>query len=487
MRISIKQPYFLNEKGKRQNNEDFIFPDPGSADESTRLFIVCDGVGGSEKGEVASKLVCDQYSKFLLENNSEQIDINFFTAALRHVEFEMTNYVKEHPNCLGMKTTICFVWFHNNGAYIGWCGDSRVYQFRGGKIIYRTDDHSLVNEMVKSGEITEDDAQWHPHSNVILRAIAGSESPTEIDVHFTKDLHKDDVFLLCTDGVTENLTEINLQELSSLGDLEMMTEQISTFCENFSRDNYSMYLIALKAVDLFAEDNSIHTPKTALSSSDKKSHSKKITESKENSFLKYLLGGVLLIAIAIGAFSFFNHQENQKTVALFQKANDFEQNDQLDSARHYLSIAHERDPDNAMYKENLDKMTSLITTNKIVSENINQYEERLKTLKEKFNLLQKDTLLADSTRLIGLRFVGYEINSVKGLLNFERGNLKTSFDNLKPLLNDHLSTSYVPKQTWSLLKELYPHFENNDSILQIRLDQCQKMMDLSPEVIESPF
>jgi len=487
MRLSIKQPFFLNEKGKRQNNEDYIFPDPGMADETTRLFIVCDGVGGSEKGEVASKMVCKLYSEFVLENGIEKVDIHFFTAALRHVEFEMSKHVAANPSCLGMKTTICFVWFKDGGAYIGWCGDSRVYQFRAGKIIYRTDDHSLVGEMVKSGEISEEEAQWHPHSNVILRAIAGSEAPTEVDIYFTKDLYKDDIFLLCTDGVTENLTEINLQELSSLGDLEMMSEQILTFCENFSRDNYSMYLFAIDDVDLLAENNEVVPKKKKLSSTEEKPSNKHVTKSKESKFLKFLLGGIFLIAIAIGTFSFFNYKENQETLTLVQKANDFEQKNELDSARHYLELAYAKDPDNSTYKDNLEKLKEEAKKREEKKENINQFESRLNILNENFNLLDKDTLLNDSTRMFGLRFVEYEIKSVSGMLNFERGNLKGAFQSLKPLIDDTIALNYVPKQTWDLLKELYPHFEKDEAILQVKLAQCQKMMDLAPEIVDNPF
>ena len=487
MRLSIKNPFYLNEKGKRQNNEDYIYPDPGTADERTRLFIVCDGVGGSEKGEVASKLVCKQYSKFLLENSTEKVDIQFFTAALRHVEFEMSKHISENPSCLGMKTTICFVWFKDGGAYIGWCGDSRVYQFRSGKIIYRTDDHSLVGEMVKSGEISEEEAQWHPHSNVILRAIAGNESPTEVDIYFTKDLYKDDVFLLCTDGVTENLTEINLQELSSLGDLEMMSEQILTFCENFSRDNYSMYLFTIEKVDLLAENEEVVHKKAKFTSAEENPSIKTVTKSKENKFLKILLAGILLIALAIGTFSFFNYQDNQETLALVQKANDFEQKSELDSAMHYLELAYAKDPDNITYKENLAILKEETKKRAAKKANINQFESRLKILNEKLNLLQKDTLLNDSTRMIGLRFVEYEIKSVSGMMNFEKGNLRDAFQSLRPLADDTIALNYVPKQTWDLLKELYPLFEKNESVLQTKLTQCQKMLDLAPEVVDNPF
>ncbi len=249
MKITIYPPISFCQIGMRQNNEDAMYPPLGEATENDRLFIVCDGVGGAYKGEIASKMVSELFAsnfKFHYEGNNSQ---DFFNKLILFVEVNLSNYKDAHPECFQMATTLTFLLLHTTGCTIGWCGDSRIYHVRDGKILYKTRDHSLVNKMVDSGEISEIEAKNHPKRNVILRAVSGQETPTRVDIRTFADVQPDDYFMLCTDGVLEFTTE-NLIEnwFIKSNTPEQIKEKILANSQ-LTKDNYSMYLIKIKSME----------------------------------------------------------------------------------------------------------------------------------------------------------------------------------------------------------------------------------------------
>lgn len=251
MAINIQQFVFLHQVGKRKNNEDNIFPFLGEVQLATnRLFMVCDGVGGANKGEIASLMVCKGMEQYFAQHPPQNVDAAYLTHALRFVEAQMSQYIAQHPECTGMATTLTLLYLDDaqNKATIAWCGDSRVYQVRRDQILYVTSDHSLVNELIKRGEISAQEAHTHPQRNVILRAISGSESPTKIDVYETTDLQAGDYFWLCTDGILEAINNDDIIT-TLLGnteiDLDSCRQLVQEMCEMSSNDNYSLYLLQL--------------------------------------------------------------------------------------------------------------------------------------------------------------------------------------------------------------------------------------------------
>ncbi len=252
MAIILKQPVFLNEQGKRTNNEDSIYPQRGQASKKDDLFMVCDGVGGAQKGEVASKMVCIQFPLYFRQNQGPVITPKLLDRSLEYVEKKMTEYVRSHSECEGMATTLTFIYFNsiNNRVTVSWSGDSRVYHIRNGEILYRTSDHSLVNELVKRGEITEEEARQHPQRNIILRAVSGSDSPTAVETVFLDDIQAGDYFLLCSDGILESIDDRGLPSLFSHSNMNLKgaANTIKELCDNASRDNFSMYLIQVEEV-----------------------------------------------------------------------------------------------------------------------------------------------------------------------------------------------------------------------------------------------
>lgn len=248
MQITIKKPFSISEIGKRLNNEDSIYPNGDCGTANDRLFLVCDGVGGSNRGEAASFIACDSiqtyFNTFL--DAETNIDPEFIQKAIRYTEIRFDEYIKENPNAKGMATTLCLLYLATDRAYLAHAGDSRIYQFRKGKIIFKTEDHSLVNSMVKNGQISSEDAKKHPQRNVIYKAIQGSKIPIDIDIVQITDIQAGDCFLMCTDGITESFNDNELSELFSKADSpEETLSVIQARCNNQSRDNYSAYLIPI--------------------------------------------------------------------------------------------------------------------------------------------------------------------------------------------------------------------------------------------------
>ena len=206
------EPYSIHELGKRQNQEDSLFPNDGQSSTDDRLFILCDGMGGHEKGEVASSTVCEAISKMILsrwhtdEPLSDELLLQAIDAAYDALDEKDDNAVKK------MGTTLTLLCLHANGATVAHIGDSRVYQFRPGKgIVFRTQDHSLVNDLVKIGEITEEEAKIHPQKNVITRAMQPHQPyRAKADIAHLTDIQSGDYFFLCSDGMLEQTSDENL-------------------------------------------------------------------------------------------------------------------------------------------------------------------------------------------------------------------------------------------------------------------------------------
>ena len=252
MNITLQKPFSISEIGKRFNNEDSIYPGDELLGINNRLFLVCDGVGGSKKGEIASSIACDSiqtYFRTYLDLESE-LNQQFIEKSVRYTEIQFDEYIKKNPSAKGMATTLCLIYFAPEGVYVTHAGDSRIYQFRNGQMIFKTEDHSIVNSMVKIGRISPDEASKHPQRNVIYRAIQGTKSPVDVDVLKIIDILPDDEFFMCTDGVTEVWSDDDLCEIFSTNlSSEEKINAIKNKCRISARDNYSAYLIPIQEVN----------------------------------------------------------------------------------------------------------------------------------------------------------------------------------------------------------------------------------------------
>ncbi len=495
MKITIEVPVCLNSVGGRNNNEDSVFPELGKASDQDRLFLVCDGVGGAEKGEVASRLVCEAVSEYVQEQTSLFPDRSFFDRILKHAEKKLSEHVLAFPTCFGMKTTLTLLWITQRGIYIGWCGDSRVYQFRNGQVIYRTEDHSLVNEMVRRGELTEEEAQNHPHNNVILRAVAGMDEPSSMDVAFTDEVEAGDIFMLCTDGVNEQLTDSQFAELSSLGDIELMSDQIDAFCSENSNDNYSLYLVQIAQVEKEAEvlvtpkkeetttvnendENATENISSTLTEEPTQVKKKEIKPSSENRLLKYVLGGLALIAVLVGGLSFWEYQKNTETQMYLDKATQYEQNAQLDSALFYLKIAGEREPTNSVIQKNLARIESDKNRKEKEAQILTTHQNNLSAFEQQMQQINQDTLIVDSLKMIQLARLQSQVAIENGRYKYELEDKEAAFGYLKFKDKLPFAKEVLTPETWTMLAELYRLYLPNDSIANLKATYCEEQAGL---------
>lgn len=241
----ISQPQCLHELGQRQNNEDCIFPAQNHATPQNTLFMVCDGVGGSAKGEVASQLTTEGFAAYFAQNNIEISDENSIQLALNAVQESFDTYSIRVPSTAQMASTLTLLHLHSAGATVAHVGDSRVYHLRNGRIRWQTEDHKMVTEMVRAGVLTSEQAVGHPQLNVISRAVQGKKIKTvKADVELIPHLLPDDYFFLCTDGVLEHLSDEMLEDIikNTPSDSEKI-KLIEQVCAGRTQDNYSAYLV----------------------------------------------------------------------------------------------------------------------------------------------------------------------------------------------------------------------------------------------------
>ncbi len=264
--MKIYKPQAVNDIGGRKNNEDSVFPTLGTANEESRLYLVCDGVGGQDKGEVASAIICHSFPEYVTNNSFEEKGEDFLKEGLKFSEHRISEYLKVHPESAGMASTLTILYFlQNDQALLGWVGDSRIYHIRNGKVLYQTKDHSLVQSLINMGEITEEEAKNHPQKNIIERAVGGEE-PTRIDQHLISDIRENDYFLMCTDGILENLDKPQIKGwFKSNQKVGVIREKILANAQGKTKDNFSMYLIKVSQVDSipgtrFAASESLSEP-----------------------------------------------------------------------------------------------------------------------------------------------------------------------------------------------------------------------------------
>lgn len=195
---------------QRQNNEDNYF-----VYQNEKLFggMVADGMGGHNAGEVASKMAVDLIKHYIICNYDPSMDYMEITEMIR-TAFQIANreiyrgsQTEEHK---GMGTTATLALVYDKKLIISHIGDSRCYAFSDGTIKQLTNDHSFVGELLRSGQITEHDAQNHPNKNMITRAL-GVEAFAKADINISA--YNGETVLLCSDGLTNMISDRQIAEI----------------------------------------------------------------------------------------------------------------------------------------------------------------------------------------------------------------------------------------------------------------------------------
>lgn len=225
----------IHKQGNRPNQEDSVFPELGRKS-GEGIFIVCDGLGGHDAGEVASAAVCDALGSHPELPFEEALSLAYDALDAR----DNGSYRK-------MGTTLAYLRISGDSAFVAHIGDSRVYHIRPSekRLMFVTRDHSLINELVSAGEISPEEALFHPDKNVITRAMQpnGERVPAEVDL--LDDVRPGDWFFVCSDGMLEFLEDDNIVNILSMQVSDKMKLRIFLSIASNSRDNYSAQLVRI--------------------------------------------------------------------------------------------------------------------------------------------------------------------------------------------------------------------------------------------------
>lgn len=253
MKYKLKA-YTIWEQGPRPKQEDAIFPKHGQAKDIDRLFIVCDGMGGHSAGEVASSTVCEAIKESIFTRCPHPEGVfadEDFAIALNEAFLALD--AKDNGAERKMGTTLTFLKLHAQGCTIAHIGDSRVYHIRPGKrvedtqILFQTLDHSLVNDLIKIGELTPEEAKYSKQKNVITRAIQPNmERHPKADLYHSSDIRPGDYFMLCSDGILEQMEDDNIKFIFSekAGNASNKVDMLIKATEQ-NHDNHSAILVQI--------------------------------------------------------------------------------------------------------------------------------------------------------------------------------------------------------------------------------------------------
>jgi PPM family protein phosphatase len=179
---------------KRRRNEDAYVVEPP-------LFAIADGMGGAQAGEVASRLAAAALKESGADAGGEERIVSLIQEANRRIYDRSST----DPNTSGMGTTMTVALVEDESVVFGHVGDSRAYLIRDDRMEQLTEDHSLVNELLKSGKLSREEAETHPQRSVITRAL-GTDPDVDVDT-FRVPAQSGDLFLLCSDGLTDMVSE----------------------------------------------------------------------------------------------------------------------------------------------------------------------------------------------------------------------------------------------------------------------------------------
>ena len=240
---------------KRSSNQDAVAGRIIS--ECLAWTVVCDGMGGASGGDIASNEAVEEISKVMgsiNENMSEENILELMNKAIQSANTVVFNKSQSNESLHGMGTTVVLAVVSGNHLYVVHAGDSRAYLISGSNITQVGVDHSIVQEMVNSGEITSSEARNHTRKNIITRAL-GIGSLVELDCN-TMDLKPEDIVLVCSDGLSNHLEDDEICEISKEKSLKTISELLIDKCNSRGgKDNITVSLVRLQNGSKIGEKN----------------------------------------------------------------------------------------------------------------------------------------------------------------------------------------------------------------------------------------
>ena len=259
MRIELYPPLSIYEMGQRDNQEDALWPVQASVDD--RLFVLCDGMGGYEYGEVASQTVSQAIGSWYHARAIHPLNKPQIEDALSYAYAQLD--MKDDGELKKMGTTLTILYLGSNGVIAAHMGDSRIYHIRpisspklgearrglNEGILYQSRDHSLAFDLFQAGEITYDEMINYPQKNVVTRAITpGENNRMHPDITKITDILPNDYFYICSDGMLEQMSNDELVSIlsSDMSDEEKRQQLINATIPN--QDNHSAWILHVKDV-----------------------------------------------------------------------------------------------------------------------------------------------------------------------------------------------------------------------------------------------
>ena len=253
--LRVAEQYAGSDTGRqRRANEDSLLV-------RSPLFVIADGMGGAQAGEVASSVAVEEFRAGLPDATPPERALEALAQGANARIHELSH---AHAEQAGMGTTLTAIYVGEQDVAIAHVGDSRAYCLRDGELIRLTDDHSLVDELLRQGRLTPEEAVEHPQRSVITRAL-GIEGSVEVDTRSFSG-HGGDVYLLCSDGLTTMVPESRIVEILQARDSLATAgeELIAAANEAGGRDNITVILIRLEEVELGGFDPELQQTQTAM-------------------------------------------------------------------------------------------------------------------------------------------------------------------------------------------------------------------------------
>ena len=230
----------------RRNNQDAVYST--EFDGQRCMMVVCDGMGGANGGAVASKTAAEEFSSHViasLKSDMDEVTIrHILLSAASAANAAVLDKAKEDPSLSGMGTTLVAVIVQNGLAHFAHAGDSRAYLMRDDRLIQLTHDHTVVQTLLDRGDISYDEAKYHPQRHVITRAV-GVKPEMDFDI-FAVPVSEGDALLLCTDGLYNMLSEDELEALCSISLAKRdVSSLINSANRNGGADNITAGLICV--------------------------------------------------------------------------------------------------------------------------------------------------------------------------------------------------------------------------------------------------
>lgn len=227
----------------RKVNQDYVYINNEPIGSLDNLYIVTDGVGGHNAGEVASEAAIDFFEDFIYETEDDET-LDLLVSALAYANEQVYILSKENKQYENMGTTLLAVTLKNNKIFIAHVGDCRLYGIRNNKIAQMTSDHTYAMDLFKAGQISKEEARKSKNSSVLTRAI-GTEKTVKADALFC-DVLDGDIFIMCSDGLSDMITDDEIFQISS--STQLSTEQkvemlIQRANDNGGKDNIAVIVI----------------------------------------------------------------------------------------------------------------------------------------------------------------------------------------------------------------------------------------------------